>query len=227
MSGENNPVEHPTPAQPNCAPQPGSAKGGCGCNDLCAQRGLASDEVNGTCRAVHRGSPVATSDLRERCAEILHWRKTGVLNGDALRSYAETKHYAQKDDVLQMAESDTVREAFAVIVASAAVQPAALLYADTEAGEMNYCRFNVPLPYGSKLYSMPPASPDAALVEALEYYANGDHLLLADPDAWDTCSGEPMNFLHDAAGTASVEDGSVAKQALERYRAARAQGEVQ
>lgn len=50
--------------------------------------------------------------------------------------------------------------------------------------------------------------------EALEFYANGDHLLLADPDAWDTCSGEPINFLHDEAGTASVEDGSIAKQAL-------------
>ncbi|MDG3721567.1 hypothetical protein L5B98_05785 [Pseudomonas aeruginosa] len=50
--------------------------------------------------------------------------------------------------------------------------------------------------------------------EALEFYANGNHLLLADPDAWDTCSGEPINFLHDEAGTASVEDGSIAKQAL-------------
>lgn len=50
--------------------------------------------------------------------------------------------------------------------------------------------------------------------EALEFYANGDHLLLADPDAWDTCSGEPMNWLHDSAGTASVEDGSIAKAAL-------------
>ncbi|OBY90491.1 hypothetical protein A6723_019465 [Pseudomonas sp. AU11447] len=50
--------------------------------------------------------------------------------------------------------------------------------------------------------------------KALEFYAKGDHLLLADPDAWDTCSGEPMNWLHDEAGTASVEDGSFAKQAL-------------
>ncbi|MBL1311226.1 MULTISPECIES: hypothetical protein [unclassified Pseudomonas] len=49
---------------------------------------------------------------------------------------------------------------------------------------------------------------------ALKFYADGDHLLLADPDAWDTCSGEPVNFLHDDAGTASVEDGSIAKVAL-------------
>lgn len=53
------------------------------------------------------------------------------------------------------------------------------------------------------------------LIEALKFYANGDHLLLADPDAWDTCSGEPINFLHDDAGTASVEDGSIAKAALD------------
>lgn len=55
---------------------------------------------------------------------------------------------------------------------------------------------------------------DVTLETALKFYADGDHLLLADPDEWDTCSGEPINWLHDAAGTASVEDGSVAKQAL-------------
>ena len=52
------------------------------------------------------------------------------------------------------------------------------------------------------------------LEAALKFYADGDHLLLADADAWDTCSGEPINFLHDEAGTASVEDGSIAKAAL-------------
>ncbi len=50
--------------------------------------------------------------------------------------------------------------------------------------------------------------------KALKFYADGNHLLLADSDAWDTCSGEPVNFLHDDAGTASVEDGSIAKTAL-------------
>lgn len=63
----------------------------------------------------------------------------------------------------------------------------------------------------------------SGLVAALEYYASGDHLLLADPDEWDTCSGEPANFLHDEAGTASVEDGSIAKVALEAYRDALSQ----
>jgi len=65
-----------------------------------------------------------------------------------------------------------------------------------------------------------PQPEQSGLVEALEYYANGDHMLLADPDAWDTCSGEPLNFLHDEAGTASVEDGTIAKAALDAYRAA-------
>lgn len=55
---------------------------------------------------------------------------------------------------------------------------------------------------------------NSALEAALKFYADGDHLLLADADAWDTCSGEPINFLHDEAGTASVEDGSLAKAAL-------------
>ena len=55
---------------------------------------------------------------------------------------------------------------------------------------------------------------EVALEAALKFYADGDHLLLADADAWDTCSGEPVNFLHDEAGTASVEDGSIAKAAL-------------
>lgn len=53
------------------------------------------------------------------------------------------------------------------------------------------------------------------LEQALKFYADGDHLLLADADAWDTCSGEPINFLHDEAGTASVEDGSIAKAGLQ------------
>lgn len=56
----------------------------------------------------------------------------------------------------------------------------------------------------------------AIVTAALKFYADGDHFLLADPDAWDTCSGEPINFQHDDAGTASVEDGSIAKNALAR-----------
>ena len=63
----------------------------------------------------------------------------------------------------------------------------------------------------------------AQLLEALEFYARGDHLVLFDADEWDTCSGEPLNWLHDNAGTASVEDGSLAEAAI---AAARQEGKV-
>ena len=56
------------------------------------------------------------------------------------------------------------------------------------------------------------------LLEALEFYARGDHLVLFDADEWDTCSGEPLNWLHDNAGTASVEDGSLAEAAIDAAR---------
>lgn len=38
--------------------------------------------------------------------------------------------------------------------------------------------------------------------------------MIADNSAWDTVSGEPQNFLCDEAGTATVEDGEVARQVL-------------
>lgn len=69
---------------------------------------------------------------------------------------------------------------------------------------------------GNPIAQQPRAVVPTALIEALKFYANGDHFLLADPDSWDTCSGEPLNFQHDDAGTASVEDGSIAKAALAR-----------
>jgi hypothetical protein len=36
-----------------------------------------------------------------------------------------------------------------------------------------------------------------------------------DSSAWDTVSGEPQNFYEDESNTATVEDGSVAKLALQ------------
>jgi hypothetical protein len=36
-----------------------------------------------------------------------------------------------------------------------------------------------------------------------------------DPSAWDTVSSEPLNFQEDEACTATVEDGGIAKLALE------------
>lgn len=52
------------------------------------------------------------------------------------------------------------------------------------------------------------------MIVALRYYANQHHFLIADERAWDTVSGEPQNFHCDEAGTATVEDGTIAKLAL-------------
>ncbi len=53
------------------------------------------------------------------------------------------------------------------------------------------------------------------LETALRFYADRDHFALSDPDAWDTVSDEPQNFWCDEAGTATVEDGTIARAALE------------
>jgi hypothetical protein len=55
----------------------------------------------------------------------------------------------------------------------------------------------------------------AELEEALRFYADGEHFIRADPDAWDTVSGEPPSLWEDEANTATVEDGTVARFALE------------
>ena len=52
------------------------------------------------------------------------------------------------------------------------------------------------------------------LVAALQWYADGLHFDKASPDAWDTVSGEPQNWWCDEAGTATVEDGSIAMMTL-------------
>lgn len=67
-----------------------------------------------------------------------------------------------------------------------------------------------------------PAPDVAELVEALEFYAKGEHFTPYDPDQWDTVSGEPLNILHHndgADGSAGfVEDGSIARQAIAAHR---------
>ena len=75
------------------------------------------------------------------------------------------------------------------------------------------------------LYAAPPdqSARIAELEAALRFYAAGDHFNRSDDDAWDTVSGEPQNFWCDDAGTATVEDGAVARMAiaglpLEDYR---------
>lgn len=53
------------------------------------------------------------------------------------------------------------------------------------------------------------------LIDALRYYAHGKHFdKSGDEHSWDTVSGEPQNFWCDEAGTATVEDGSIAALAL-------------
>lgn len=52
------------------------------------------------------------------------------------------------------------------------------------------------------------------LRQALRFYGHRHHLTLSSPLAWDTISGEPLNYLCDEAGTATIEDGTVARMAL-------------
>lgn len=52
------------------------------------------------------------------------------------------------------------------------------------------------------------------LRKALQFYADKQHFAIAEEGAWDTVSGEPQNYWCDEAGTAMVEDGSIAKMAL-------------
>lgn len=59
---------------------------------------------------------VIPADLLERCKEILFWRKTGLLVGSALRDYARSKPYAEEHCFLQIAENETAREAFELLV---------------------------------------------------------------------------------------------------------------
>lgn len=58
------------------------------------------------------------------------------------------------------------------------------------------------------------AAENDQLRAALQYYADKRHFLIADEDAWDTVSGEPTNFWCDEAGTATIEDGTVAAMTL-------------
>jgi len=53
-----------------------------------------------------------------------------------------------------------------------------------------------------------------ALRRGLRFYANQHHFDRNEPHEWDTVSDEPPNFWCDAAGTATVEDGTVAAKTL-------------
>ena len=64
------------------------------------------------------------------------------------------------------------------------------------------------------LYDREAADEIENLRAALQWYADGLHFDKASPDAWDTVSGEPQNWWCDEAGTATVEDGSIAAMTL-------------
>ena len=53
--------------------------------------------------------------LRDRCAEILSLHRTGVLEGEALRTMAAGQREAIRDD-LQIAEANTCREAMTFVI---------------------------------------------------------------------------------------------------------------
>ena len=58
------------------------------------------------------------------------------------------------------------------------------------------------------------AEENQRLRQALRFYAAREHFNLSDKDEWDTVSGEPQNWWCDSAGTATIEDGSIAAMAL-------------
>lgn len=85
--------------------------------------------------------------------------------------------------------------------------------------EWDHKRNSLPEAVFRIVYTNPSSADAERLAEALRFYADGNHLLLGDPGAWDTVSGEPQNWLCDEAGTATIEDGTVAKQALAAHPA--------
>ena len=60
------------------------------------------------------------NELIERCKEILEWKKTGLLNGDALREYANRQPYGSEYNKLAIAEAVTLKDAAEAFVELAA-----------------------------------------------------------------------------------------------------------
>lgn len=59
-----------------------------------------------------------TEDLARRCAEIINWQDTGILQGDALRAFANKQPKLSSGGGLMLAESKTAREAMEFVVAA-------------------------------------------------------------------------------------------------------------
>lgn len=83
-----------------------------------------------------RGQQLAArvpDDLRARCAELANWHKTGLLSGEALKQFAESK-YPGRHDALSLAEGDTARGAYALLSAAPA-QPVLNIRCETTEGQ--------------------------------------------------------------------------------------------
>lgn len=65
--------------------------------------------------AVLRARVVVPEDLLQRCREILEWQATGILKGDALRSYCQSKIWGRDPSALRMGEGETAQEAYRFI----------------------------------------------------------------------------------------------------------------
>lgn len=53
-------------------------------------------------------------NIQQRCAEVMEWRRTGILRGNALREYSK-EHWAGYTHDLQLAEQETAAQAMTVI----------------------------------------------------------------------------------------------------------------
>lgn len=81
-------------------------------------------ESNMSTQQPAQAAPAAMhSDLRARCVEVLAWRETGTLPGEALRTLAREK-YGDRYDAIQRAERDTETEALNFVAAAPTTQPA-------------------------------------------------------------------------------------------------------
>lgn len=61
------------------------------------------------------------------------------------------------------------------------------------------------------------ANESARLQEALRFYADKQHIQLSEPSKWDAPDDEASNWLCDDAGTATIEDGWMAREALKPF----------
>lgn len=53
-------------------------------------------------------------NIQQRCAEVMEWRRTGILRGNVLREYSE-EHWAGYTHELQLAEQETSSQAMTMI----------------------------------------------------------------------------------------------------------------